>query len=118
MYASIRSNGYGESPPLSNGFAGSNGCPNLAEAASVAQRTSADAAARHFCWLAMPARRIQSAVSLRPIIWWKPHGRLSLPRRRKSRGPTARILNKTAESVKPVPPLGGIVYGLLKHCQP
>src|ERR1700688_1664858 len=102
MYASIRSNGYGESPPLSNGFAGKNGCPNLAEAASVAQKTSEGAVARRFCWLAMPARRIQSAVSLRPIIWWKPPGKQPLPRGRKSHGLTARILNENAESVKPV----------------
>ncbi len=35
--------------PLSNVFAESNGCPNRVEAVIAAQKTSADAVARHFC---------------------------------------------------------------------
>ena len=67
MYANTRSNGYGETPLLSNDFAVSNGCLNLVEAASVAQKTLADAVARRSCSPATRAQPILYAACHRNI---------------------------------------------------
>ncbi len=73
MFGSVLSSGFGTSRRHSSAFAARNGCRSRAEAATAGRRILAAAAARLFCWLAMPALQILRAHSLLRITSWKVH---------------------------------------------